>query len=124
MRCLLFEDTDGPCPSRYQLSVGKVKRSLQLLLGLIGTLFDLVGTLLDLICAVVDASLARSLGSARPGVELAQNPLVGRLDVAFDLSEDGLSRRRSAVLEVRVLLAGVGAEFVDSRTLGNGLGGG
>lgn len=47
--------------------------------------------------------------------------MVGGLDVVPDLSEDGLGGRRGAVLEVRVLLAGVGAELVDSGALGNGL---
>lgn len=99
---------------------GKEDR-LQLLLSLIGTLLDLVSALLDLLGAVVDTSLALGLGSLGSGVELLEDPLVGRLDVVSDLSEDGLGRSRGAVLEVRVLLAGVGAKLVRGGTLGDGL---
>lgn len=99
---------------------GKVKH-LQLLLSLVSTLLDLVGALLDLLGAVVDTGLALGLGGLRSSVELVKDPLVGRLDVVPDLSEDGLGRSRGAVLEVRVLLAGVGAKLVRGGTLGDGL---
>jgi len=96
-------------------------RCLQLLLSLVGALLDLVGTLLDLLGAVVDTSLTLGLGSLGPGIELVHDPLVGGLNHVSDFSEDGLAGRRGSVLEVRVLLAGGGAELVDVGALGNRL---
>ena len=62
--------------------------------------------------------LLRNLGT---NVELVHNPVPGCLGIVSELSKDGSSRRGSAVLEVRVLSAGKGAELVEAGSLGNGL---
>lgn len=65
--------------------------------------------------------LSLLLGSLSSNVELGHNPVPGGLGVLADLSENGPSRRRSAVLEVRPLATSKSAELVEVGSLGNGL---
>lgn len=61
------------------------------------------------------------LGSLSSNVELGHDPVPSSLGILSDLSENGPSGRRCAVLEVRPLATGKSAELVEVGSLGNGL---
>lgn len=78
-----------------------MKIHLQLLLGLLLSLASLL------------------LSSVGAKTDLVRNPVPGALGILLDLSEKSFGGSRGTVLEVRVLLAGVGTEFIDGGGLGN-----
>lgn len=105
-------------------------RCLKLLTNLASGLMSLLdgitlASLVTRLCSSTGGSGGRAervVSSRRANIDLGLDPVPGMLDVVSDLSEDGLSRRSGAVLEVGVLLASIGAKLVESGALGNGLG--
>jgi hypothetical protein len=104
-------------------------RRLELLTDFPSSLMSLLdsvtlGSLVTRLCSSTGGSRGRAqgvMGSHGTNMDLGLDPVPRLIDVVSDLSEDGLSRRCGAVLEVGVLLAGIRAELIEGTTLGDGL---